>query len=126
MVERIITAPHGPDLSELVQGYWRLADWKMTPQQRLSFLKKHVELGITSVDHADIYGNYECERLFGEALALDPGVRNQIEIITKCDINLCGDKTPERKVKHYDTSRKHIIQSVDNVYYTQNDVYEYV
>ncbi|MEF1339219.1 aldo/keto reductase, partial [Vibrio rotiferianus] len=51
---------------------------------------------------------------FGEALALDKSVREQIQIVTKCDINLCGDKTPERKINHYDTSAAHIYQSVNN------------
>ncbi len=114
MVAKVVTAPSGPEFSELVQGYWRAADWGMTAQERLSFLKQHVELGITTVDHADIYGNYECESLFGEALKLDQGVREQIQIVTKCDINLCGDKTPERKINHYDTSSAHIYQSVNN------------
>ncbi|MFW1467346.1 aldo/keto reductase family oxidoreductase [Vibrio parahaemolyticus] len=114
MVAKVVTAPNGPEFSELVQGYWRAADWGMTAQERLSFLKQHIELGITTVDHADIYGNYECEALFGEALALDKSVRDQIQIVTKCDINLCGDKTPERKMNHYDTSSAHIYQSVNN------------
>ncbi|AWG86734.1 TPA: aldo/keto reductase family oxidoreductase [Vibrio parahaemolyticus] len=114
MVAKVVTAPNGPEFSELVQGYWRAADWGMTAQDRLSFLKQHIELGITTVDHADIYGNYECEALFGEALALDKSVRDQIQIVTKCDINLCGDKTPERKINHYDTSSAHIYQSVNN------------
>lgn len=114
MVAKVVTAPNGPEFSELVQGYWRAVDWGMTAQERLSFLKQHIELGITTVDHADIYGNYECEALFGEALALDNSVREQIQIVTKCDINLCGDKTPERKINHYDTSAAHIYQSVNN------------
>ncbi|MGY5819465.1 aldo/keto reductase [Vibrio chemaguriensis] len=114
MVAKVVTAPKGPEFSELVQGYWRAVDWGMTAQERLSFLKQHIELGITTVDHADIYGNYECEKLFGEALALDKSVREQIQIVTKCDINLCGDKTPERKINHYDTSSAHIYQSVNN------------
>jgi len=114
MVTKVVTAPKGPELSELVQGYWRAVDWGMTAQERLSFLKQHIELGITTVDHADIYGNYECEKLFGEALTLDKSVREQIQIVTKCDINLCGDKTPERKINHYDTSSTHIYQSVNN------------
>ncbi|HCG6027303.1 TPA: aldo/keto reductase family oxidoreductase [Vibrio parahaemolyticus] len=114
MVAKVVTAPNCPEFSELVQGYWRAADWGMTAQERLSFLKQHIELGITTVDHADIYGNYECEALFGEALALDKSVRDQIQIVTKCDINLCGDKTPERKINHYDTSSAHIYQSVNN------------
>ncbi|GAB2643243.1 aldo/keto reductase [Vibrio panuliri] len=114
MVSKVTVGPQGPDLSELVQGYWRLAEWGMTPQQRLTFLKQHIDLGITTVDHADIYGNYECEQLFGEALKLDPSVREQIEIVTKCDIKLCGDKFPDRKVNHYDTSAAHIYESVNN------------
>ncbi len=114
MVEKVVTAPSGPEFSELVQGYWRTADWGMTAQERLTFLKQHIELGITTVDHADIYGNYECEALFGETLKLDNSVREQIQIVTKCDINLCGDKTPERKINHYDTSAAHIYQSVNN------------
>lgn len=114
MVNKVTVAPQGPELSELVQGYWRLNEWGMTPQQRLTFLKQHIELGITTVDHADIYGGYECEALFGEGLALDKSVRDQIQIVTKCDINLCTDKNPERKINHYDTSSAHIYQSVNN------------
>ena len=114
MVSKVTIAPQGPEFSQLVQGYWRLAEWGMTPQQRLSFLKQHIELGITTVDHADIYGNYECESLFGEALKLDPSVRNELQIVTKCDIKLCTDKFPQRKVNHYDTSAGHIYESVNN------------
>lgn len=114
MVSKVTMAPQGLELSELVQGYWRLAEWNMTPQQRLTFLKQHIELGITTVDHADIYGGYECERLFGEALKLDSSIRDEIEIVTKCDINLCNDKFPERRINHYDTSAAHIYQSVNN------------
>ncbi|PSU35892.1 aldo/keto reductase [Photobacterium lutimaris] len=114
MVEKVGLTPKGPQFSELVQGYWRLADWHMSPQERLSFLKQHIELGITTVDHADIYGGYTCEQLFGEALAIDPSVREHIEIVTKCDINLCTDLVPERKINHYDTGKQHIVNSVNN------------
>ncbi len=114
MVEKVTIAHRGPDFSQLVQGYWRLGEWGMTPQERLTFLKQHVELGITTVDHADIYGNYQCESLFGEALALEPSIRDQLQIVTKCDIKLCGDQNPEQKINHYDTSSAHIYQSVNN------------
>ena len=114
MVEKVELIPQGPQFSELVQGYWRLADWGMNPQERLSFLKQHIELGITTVDHADIYGGYSCEALFGEALALEPGLREQIEIVTKCDIKLCSPQYPDRRINHYDTSKAHIVESVNN------------
>ncbi|MUK70685.1 aldo/keto reductase [Aliivibrio fischeri] len=114
MINKTTIAPQGPQFSELVQGYWRLGDWGMTPQERLRFLKQHIELGITTVDHADIYGGYQCESLFGEALALEPSLRDSIEIVTKCDINLCTPDFPNRKINHYDTSKAHIINSVNN------------
>ncbi len=41
-------------------------------------------------------------------------MRDEIEIVTKCDIKLCGNKNPDQKINHYDTSAKHIYQSVDN------------
>ncbi|EKO3991944.1 aldo/keto reductase family oxidoreductase [Vibrio fluvialis] len=114
MVAKVTIASQGPEFSELVQGYWRLGEWGMTAQERLTFLKQHLELGITTVDHADIYGNYECEQLFGEALALEPSLREQLQIVTKCDIKLRSAKFPERKINHYDTSAAHIYQSVNN------------
>lgn len=114
MVAKVTIASQGPEFSELVQGYWRLGEWGMTAQERLTFLKQHLELGITTVDHADIYGNYECEQLFGEALALEPSLREQLQIVTKCDIKLCSANFPERKINHYDTSAAHIYQSVNN------------
>nr|WP_321242189.1 aldo/keto reductase family oxidoreductase [uncultured Tolumonas sp.] len=114
MISRVEAAPGGFQLSEFIQGYWRLAEWNMSAQQRLDFLKQHLELGITSVDHADIYGGYSCEQLFGEALVLEPALRQQLEIVSKCDIKLLSAKYPERTVKHYDTSAAHIAYSVDN------------
>lgn len=102
------------ELSRLVMGHWRLAEWKLTSQELLSLTEKTLELGITSFDHADIYGNYSCERLFGEALALDKGLRDRIQIITKCGIKLVSDKFPDRKVKVYDYSFGHTVSSVDN------------
>ncbi|MDN3611979.1 aldo/keto reductase [Vibrio ostreicida] len=114
MISKVTTAPQGPEFSQLVQGYWRLAEWGMTAQQRLSFIKQHVELGITTVDHADIYGNYACETLFGEAIQLQPSIRQQLQIVTKCDIKLCSDRFPQRTVNHYDTSASHLCESVNN------------
>lgn len=113
-IKKVPMAPKGPELSQLVQGYWRLAQWDMSASQRLTFMKQHIEMGITTVDHADIYGGYQCETLFGQALKLEPSLRQQIEIISKCDIHLAGSFAPNRKINHYDTSDSHIISSVNN------------
>ncbi|MCP4956672.1 MAG: aldo/keto reductase family oxidoreductase [Photobacterium aquimaris] len=114
MVNQVTMVAQQLQFSELVQGYWRLAEWGMTTQQRLAFLEQHLELGITTIDHADIYGGYQCETLFGEALALKPSLRQQLQIVTKCDINLCNAKYPQRRINHYDTSKLHITESVNN------------
>lgn len=101
-------------LSPIVHGQMRMAGWKLTRSELQSFLEELVDLGVTSFDHADIYGNYSCESLLGEILMENPGLRNRIEIITKCGILLKSDKFPDRKTKYYDYSFDHIIASVES------------
>lgn len=111
-VSKVKMAPDGPLFSEVVQGYWRMEDWQRTDQESLTFLKQHVELGITTVDHAHVYGNkISCEELFGRALALDPYAREQIEIVSKCGIELCAGDSG--RVNHYNSSSESIIASVE-------------
>jgi predicted oxidoreductase len=85
----------------------------MSPQQRLTFLQQALELGITTIDQADIYGNYQSEVLLGEALALAPQLRERLQIVTKCGIKLVSDARPSHRIQHYDTSRAHIIASAE-------------
>lgn len=100
-------------ISRVVHGHWRLSDWNLTSQQLLSLVQGAMELGVTTFDHADIYGGYTCEQLFGNALALKPELRPQLQIVTKCGIKLMSPKYPERTVKHYDYSYAHIVESVN-------------
>ncbi|QLR42954.1 aldo/keto reductase family oxidoreductase [Enterobacter sp. RHBSTW-00994] len=111
MVQRIALAPQGPEFSRFVMGYWRLMDWNMSPLQLASFIEEHLDLGITTVDHADIYGGYLCEAAFGEALKLVPALRNRMEIVTKCGIATTAK--PEHALGHYITTRDHIVQSAE-------------
>lgn len=101
------------NLSPLVHGHWRLAEWNYTREELLELTHQLIDWGITSFDHADIYGNYECEKLFGDALALEPSLRNKIQIISKCGIKLNTDKFPKRKLKIYDYSYNYIVNSVE-------------
>jgi predicted oxidoreductase len=112
-VSRIQLCPEGPNFSRFVMGYWRLMDWGLSTHALLEFIQAGVELGITTVDHADIYGGYRVEARFGEALALAPDLREQIEIVTKCGIALVDPARPQHRIKHYDTSAAHIQASVD-------------
>ena len=113
-VNKVLMAPNGPEFSKLVQGYWRLESWQMTAQQRLSFLKAHVEMGISTVDHAAIYSAGNCETLFGEALKLDATMRDQIEIISKFGINGIATGNGEKRVSHYDSCKQAILDSTNN------------
>lgn len=104
---------NGLKLSRIVHGYWRLAEWKMPSQEVLNLMQQTIDLGITSFDHADIYGNYTCEKLFGDALRLKKELRKDIQLITKCGIKLVSEKFPDRKIKYYDYSSAHIVDSVN-------------
>lgn len=69
-------------------------------------------MGITSFDHADIYGDHTIEELFGRSM---PNVdRSKIQLISKCGIKFSSNARPGVYVKHYDTSSSHIIWSVEN------------
>ncbi|MBS3681952.1 aldo/keto reductase family oxidoreductase [Ornithinibacillus massiliensis] len=100
--------------SRIIHGLWRLADWKYSADQFVDLIEYCMEQGITTFDHADIYGGFQCEELFGNALALKPGLRENIEIVTKCGIVIPSPNRPEHKSHHYNTSKRHIIQSVEN------------
>jgi len=108
------TSEEGLALSRIVAGMWRMAEWRMTPQQRLAFIEQCLELGVSSFDHADIYGGYGVEALFGEALALQPSLRERMQIVSKCGIKLKSAARPAHTIQHYDTTAEHIRASVDN------------
>jgi predicted oxidoreductase len=102
-------------LSRLVVGTWRLLKGAARPDAAAvaRLIDVALEQGMTSFDHADIYGNYEVEALFGEGLEHWGGRRESIELVTKCDIMLKSANRPQNRVKHYDTGAAHIAASID-------------
>ena len=109
---RPLAPPRFP-LSPIVAGAWRMAEWNWTAQERLRWIEQAVELGVASFDHADIYGDYVVEGLFGEALALRPALREKLQLVDKCGIKLVSQRRPGHRIKSYDTSRNHILASVE-------------
>lgn len=101
------------EMSRIVHGYWRLASWNLAKEQILRLLENALELGISTVDHADIYGSYSCEALFGEAISLKKELRSSLQIVTKCGIRFPSINRPENKSHFYDTSKDHIVKSVE-------------
>jgi predicted oxidoreductase len=110
---RIATSSQGLQLSRIVAGMWRMAEWGMTTGQRVGFIEQCIALGVTSFDHADIYGNYRVEGLFGEALRAQPSLRDQIELVSKCGIKLVSPQRPGHSIQHYDTGAAHIVASAE-------------
>lgn len=101
-------------ISKLVLGVWRMAEWQQSPEETLGLIHHCLEAGITTFDHADLYGDYTCEGRFGAALKREPVLRSQLQLITKCGIKLISKNRPAHQIKHYDTSREHILASVDH------------
>ena len=70
--------PAALQLSRIVAGMWRMNEWGMSVEQRVAFIEQCIALGVTSFDHADIYGDYGVEGLFGEALRAQPSLRDRM------------------------------------------------
>ncbi len=109
-MRRFKLSDNAPEVSAIAYGVWRLADdpaGASTCRVREK-IDACLEAGITTFDHADIYGMYTCEGLFGAALAEAPELRDKMEIVTKCGIRYPCDGLPDVKVKHYDATRESI------------------
>lgn len=78
-----------------------------------SIIKQSIEFGITTFDHADIYGDYTTEEEFGRVLQQEPSLRDKMQLITKCGIQKVSPNRPLHQIKSYDTSAQHIIESVE-------------
>lgn len=119
VVDKMTMGVDGPAVSRLIYGTWRLNETddpsSYSAQAILDRIYFCLRLGITTFDLADIYGggDHQCEKIFGAGLALEPQIRSQLQLITKCDIQLICPSRPENTVKHYDTSKSYILKSVN-------------
>lgn len=111
-MERVALAPD-LEISRIAYGMWRLAEDPDIPAL-VTKIEACLDQGITTMDQADIYGDYESEGVFGQALRYAPHLRERMELVTKCGIVLPSEKFPDHRVKHYDTSAAHVTGSVEN------------
>jgi predicted oxidoreductase len=112
-VEKVEISENLFRMSKLILGWWRLVHWNYEESQILDLITGSLELGITSHDHADIYGSYQCEELFGNVLKSNPSLRKELELVTKCGIVLQSPQRPEHNFHYYDTGKEHIIKSAE-------------
>ena len=113
MMPRLPIAPQGPEFSRMVYGTWRLLSDQPTSQDINRRLQDCLELGITTIDTAEIYGLYEVERALVAALALSPGLRDKLEIVTKAGIYVPCKHHPDRRTAHYNASGARMIKSLE-------------
>ncbi|WP_372800260.1 aldo/keto reductase [Paracoccus seriniphilus] len=101
--------------SRLVYGMWRIGDDADTSVAHVrAKIDAVLAQGITTLDQADIYGDYTAESILGQALKADPGLRQRVELVTKCGIVAPCGKYADVACKHYDTTAAHITASVEN------------
>ncbi|NTB99109.1 aldo/keto reductase family oxidoreductase [Agrobacterium tumefaciens] len=102
------------ELSRIVYGMWRIGDDADTsPAHVQAKIEACLAQGITTMDQADIYGGYTAEAILGAGLKAAPGLRDRIEIVTKCGIVAPAGRHAAARVKHYDTTAGHINASVE-------------
>ena len=103
------------NLSRIISGTMNWGTWgaNYSKQEMCQLISESFDFGISSFDHADIYGGYTTEESFGDAF-IDTGIkREDVFFISKCGIKYPSEKVPI-KTKHYDYSEDHIIKSVNN------------
>jgi len=91
---------------------WGLWGKNLSPGDMAQKIENAVSLGVSSFDHADIYGHYTTEAAFGKAFAQCSLQREDIELISKCGIQLVH-KSRGAKVKHYNYRTSYIVQQVE-------------
>lgn len=95
------------ELSRVVQGFWRLADWRMQAGELADFMQGCLDRGVTTFDTAEIYAGGEVETQMGAAFALRPELRGQVEIVSKTGISRQGS------FGYYDTTFDRILRSCE-------------
>lgn len=113
-MEKIYLSDSGPKVSPAIYGFYRWEGGDITETKMESIINLCLELGINTFDHADIYGGYQCEELFGKIVHSKRIKREDLVLFTKCGVNIPHPSRPDIRVKYYDTSREHILKSIDN------------
>ena len=113
-MEKIYLSDSGPKVSPAVYGFYRWSGSYVNEARMEKIINLCLELGINTFDHGDTYGDYTCEEIFGSVFKRSGMKREGIVLFTKCGINVPHPRRPDYRVKHYDTSREHILHSLEN------------
>lgn len=95
--------------SKIIAGTmtWGLWGARLDTQAMTRLIHEVVDTGITTFDHADLYGDYTNEADFGRAWSQSGIPRDRVQLISKCGIaHVCPQRPFE--VKHYNYSAAYI------------------
>jgi predicted oxidoreductase len=98
--------------SQIILGTMTWGVWgkQLSKTQMIDLMHHAIKHGITTFDHADIYGGYTTEADFGKAFTESGIKRDSIQLISKCGIQHEAENRTN-KIKHYDYSKDYIIWS---------------
>lgn len=105
-MKRICLGGSGLEASEIALGCMRIC--RVSEQEADRLVMTALDQGINYFDHADVYGFGASETVFGAILKDHPGLREKIYLQTKCTLIRDTEKT-----LYLDTSKEHILNSVD-------------
>ena len=112
-MEKIFLSDAGPKVSPAVYGFYRWTSQDLAAGRMESVVEQCLELGINTFDHADIYGDYGCEEAFGTLIKQKSIRREEVVLFTKCGVMVPSSTRPEVRTTYYDTSKEHILRSLE-------------
>jgi predicted oxidoreductase len=89
---------------------WGQGGKRFSSAEMAGLIRACLDMGITTFDHADIYGGYTTEAEFGKAFSQSGVQRDSIQLISKCGIQYISEARPVR-VKHYEYGADYILHS---------------
>lgn len=113
-MEKVYVSDAGPKVSPAIYSFWRWSNLSgngTTEMERVVGLC--LELGINTFDHAEVYGDYRCEEMFGEVMKRKSFKREEVVLFSKCGTLLRHASRPEIRVAHVNTSAARINESVE-------------
>ena len=111
MVGQVQLSADGPVVSEVVFGTWRLLDGAPGPciDEIADRLETCLNLGIDTIDTAEIYGHYSVESAIGEVFAARPDLRSRFKVVTKFGIDVPSVEKAGAALPHYNATGENAV-----------------
>ncbi len=82
-MERTVRLTDGTRVPAIGLGTWRMGEHRARHAAEVGAVREALALGIALIDTAEMYGEGGAEEIVGEALAAEPGRREQVFVVSK-------------------------------------------